>query len=300
MRVFAGEDSIEMPQRAGVSAVHALLAVNIAVYFLQLTVLSADGVAGALGLDPARMPGAWWTLMSYMFVHVSLWHLAANMVTLWMFGTRLEQAWAKRSFVYFYFWCGVGGAVAHLLFSGGAMLVGASAGVSGVMLAYAMRWPDEEVFLFGMIPMKSRWLILWMVGVNVAIGLSADTMIGWKAHLGGLAFGWLFLQAAAVGGVESMRRLVSAVPDDPDEMPHAVPRIQSRVKQRTLVRDEVVARSNAIAPARQTAPAERDTPAEKRARVNMVLDKISRDGMNSLSDEERKLLDDASRMLRDG
>jgi hypothetical protein len=66
------------------------------------------------------LEGEWWTLVTYMFVHAGLMHLAFNMFTLWMFGPRLERAWGTRAFTWFYLWCGLGGAAAHALFVRGA------------------------------------------------------------------------------------------------------------------------------------------------------------------------------------
>src|SRR5438132_11284957 len=94
-------------------AVQWLLALNIGVYFLQLTLFGSDAVYSALGLDPARFPTAWWTVRTYMFVHAWLAHLAFNMLTLWMFGPRLDQERATRRCVQFYLWCGLGVAIAH-------------------------------------------------------------------------------------------------------------------------------------------------------------------------------------------
>src|SRR3979409_965925 len=90
-------------------AVQWLLALNIGVYFLQLTLFSPDAVFSALALDPARFPSSWWTIVTYMFVHAWLAHLAFNLFTLWMFGPRLEQVWGTRSFSQFYVWGWAGG-----------------------------------------------------------------------------------------------------------------------------------------------------------------------------------------------
>ena len=97
-------------------AVQWPLGLNIGVYFLQLTLFGTDAMYSTLAPDPTRFPAAWWTVGTYMFVHAWLWHLGFNMLTLWMFGPRLEQVWGARSFTYFYLWCGLGGALAHLLF----------------------------------------------------------------------------------------------------------------------------------------------------------------------------------------
>jgi membrane associated rhomboid family serine protease len=282
-------------------AVQWLLALNVGVYFLQVTLLSPGAVFSTLGLDPARFPHSWWTIVSYMFVHAWLTHLAFNMFTLWMFGPRLEQAWGTRAFVQFYLWCGVGGAVAHLLLARDTTVIGASGAISGILVAYALHWPDEEVYLFGVIPMKSRWLIAAMIAMNIVFALSPSSGIDWTAHVGGMAFGWLFLKLYSLGGLDRVRGWVSSVPDESEDMPRAVPRVRSRMRDRARGVDEVVARSNAVV-LRESKPLQHtpklETPKEYAARVNSVLDKISQKGIESLSGDERRLLEDMSRKLR--
>jgi membrane associated rhomboid family serine protease len=283
-------------------AVQWLLALNIGVYFLQLTLFSPDAVFSALALDPARFPGSWWTIVTYMFVHAWLAHLAFNLFTLWMFGPRLEHAWGTRTFVQFYLWCGLGGAVAHLLFAQHSSVIGASGAISGVLVAYAIHWPDDEVYLFGVIPMKSRWLIAAMIGMNIIFALSPSSRIDWTAHLGGMGFGWLFLKLYSLGGLDRVRGWVSSVPDESEEMPRAVPRTRSSMQDRGRRVDEVVARSNAVV-LRESKPLthvpKQETPQEYAARINGVLDKISQQGIGSLTSAERRLLEDMSRKLRD-
>jgi len=283
-------------------AVQWLLALNIGIYFLQLTLFGSDAVYSALALDPARFPAAWWTLVTYMFVHAWLAHLAFNMFTLWMFGPRLEQEWGTRSFVQFYIWCGIGGAIAHLVFARHSSVIGASGAISGVLVAYALRWPDEEVYLFGVIPMKSRWLVAALLGMNIIFALSPSSRIDWTAHVGGMAFGWIFLKLYAVGGINRVRGWVSAVPDESEDMPRAVPRNRAPMRDRGGSVDEVVARSNAMV-LRQSKPVQhvpkQETPKEYAARVNRVLDKISQQGIDSLTRDERRLLEEMSRKLRE-
>ena len=283
-------------------AVQWLLALNIGIYFLQLTLFGSDAVYSALALDPARFPAAWWTLVTYMFVHAWLAHLAFNMFTLWMFGPRLEQEWGTRSFIQFYIWCGIGGAIAHLVFARHTSVIGASGAISGVLVAYALRWPDEEVYLFGVIPMKSRWLVAALLGMNIIFALSPSSRIDWTAHVGGMAFGWIFLKLYAVGGINRVRGWVSAVPDESEDMPRAVPRNRAPMRDRGGSVDEVVARSNAVV-LRQSKPVQhvpkQETPKEYAARVNRVLDKISQQGIDSLTRDERRLLEEMSRKLRE-
>ena len=283
-------------------AVQWLLALNVAVYFLQLTLFGRDAVFSALALDPARFPAAWWTVATYMFVHGWLWHLALNMFTLWMFGPRLEEIWGTRSFTQFYVWCGLGGAIAHLLFASQVAVIGASGAISGVLVAYALNWPDEEVYMFGVLPMKSRWLVAAMIGMNILFALSPSSGIDWTAHVGGMAFGWLFLKISSLGGLTRVKGWVSSVPDEQEDMPRAVPRNRPAARDQARGVDEVVARSNAVV-LRESKPLQHvprhESPKEYAARVNRVLDKISQQGINSLTRDERRLLEEMSRKLRD-
>jgi membrane associated rhomboid family serine protease len=293
-------DAPESPRMT--RAVQWLLALNIGVYFMQLTLFGTESVFSALALNPARFPSAWWTIVTYMFVHAWLAHLAFNLFTLWMFGPRLEQVWGTRTFTQFYLWCGLGGAVVHLLFAQSTAVVGASGAISGVLVAYALRWPDDEVYLFGVIPMKSRWLIVAMIAMNIVFALSPGSGIDWTAHVGGMGFGWLFLKLYSLGGLDRMRGWVSSVPDESEDMPRAVPRTRSSMRERARAVDEVVARSNAVV-LREGKPLahvpKQETPKEYAARVNRVLDKISEEGIESLTRDERRLLEDMSRKLRD-
>jgi membrane associated rhomboid family serine protease len=288
-------------------AVQWLIAANVGVYFLQLTLIGADNMFAGLGLEPSEFPAKWWTIVSYMFVHAGLWHIAFNMLSLWMFGPRIEHLWGARSFLYFYLWCGIGGAIAHLLLEGSAGLVGASAAIMGVLLAYALRWPDEEVFLFGVIPMKTRWLVAWLVVINLAMGVSSTkggSGIGWFAHLGGLAFGWIYLRVSAFGGLDNFRRWVAPVPDEPEDGFRAVPRTRPR-RDRAAPQDpadEVVAKSNLVAakPVRSTVvpKAKENQVVHSAERLDTVLDKISKHGLESLTSEELQVLEEMSRKLR--
>ena len=285
-------------------AVQWLIAANVGVYFLQVTLFGGDTVINALGLASDRFPAAWWTIATYMFVHANLWHIAFNMLSLWMFGPRIENLWGAKSFTYFYLWCGLGGGVAHLVFDHNVDLVGASAAVMGVLLAFALRWPDEEVYLFGVIPMKTRWLVVWLVLINLAMGISANrtsTGIGWFAHLGGLVFGWIYLRVSAFGGLDNFRRWVSPVPDEPEDAFRAVPRMRPRARERDEGIDDVVAKSNAVIakPVRSTVLPKKtsDSNQPSAEHLNLVLDKISKFGIDSLTSEELAVLKEMSRKL---
>jgi hypothetical protein len=199
--------------------------------------------------------------------------------------------------------CGLGAWLAHLLFVRTGLLIGASGAIYGVMLAYATRWPDEEMFLFGVLPVKVKWLVAGYVMLDVVLAVINGGSVGGTAHLahlGGALTGWLYLQTRSAQGLDRLRQRVSQVPDVPDETPRAVPRSLPRPRERVNEIDDIVARSKAVVPARRPAPVQRPAPLNARPEqaIDLVLDKISRTGLDSLTSDERRVLEEASRKLR--
>lgn len=296
------------------AAVQWLIVINVALYIVQATVFSPADVQATLGFASHNVGHAWWTIGTYLFVHTGFWHLALNMYALWLLGPRIEAIWGSREFVRFYVFCGLGGWFAHLAFvPGDAVLVGASSAVFGVMLAYATLWANEPVLLFGIMPTTTRWLIVFIGALNLASGLTTGagtsgmgSPLTYLAHLGGVAAGWLYLRATAAVNLSRLRQSVSQVPDEPDDVPpRAVPKSMPRSRGRDNLQniDDVVAQSNAAVakrPPRRTpraaAPALDVIDATA---LDRVLDKISAQGLGSLTTDERQLLDDESRRRRD-
>lgn len=283
-------------------AVRWLIAINVAIYFLQLTVVRPEHMLDALGFQMRDLStNAWWTIGTYMFVHGGLIHLAGNMLMLWVFGPRLEHAWSAGGFTRYYLICGLGGWFLHMLFARNSLLFGASAAVLGVMLAYGTRWPDDEVFIMGVLPVRVRWLVAFSVGLNLAGGIWTVQMgegsgTAYLAHLGGLAAGWIYLRSTAMPSIDRLRQRVSQLPDLPDDTPRAIPRSLPRSREKLSEADQAVAKSNAAA----VRPS-KSLPVGKPARageLDAVLDKISRHGIESLTRDERKLLEEASQRLK--
>ncbi len=303
---FANEDDRIPPRMT--PAVRGVIALSVAVFFLQLTLVGAPDMLRWLAYSGSTVASQPWTVITYMLVHAGMWHLVSNLWLLFVFGPRVEHALGTRRFVAYYIWCGLGGWVAHATFAArGGYLLGASAAVLGVLLAYAVRWPDDEVQVFPLfITMKVRWLVVVLGVVNLLFGLSttaATSGVAYLAHVGGFAAGALFLYFGTVPEIERMRQRVSAIPDEPDEPPRAIPQPPARTRERTSTADDAVARSNA-ALVRQPRPT-RSAPLTSRVgqrkteELNLVLDKISRLGLDSLTLEERRLLEEMSKELRD-
>src|SRR5690349_3629521 len=151
MAYASAEPSYDHPRLT--PAVQGIIAVNIGVAFLQVTGWWDPGkMQELLGFQMHDLQGGWWKAATYMFVHGGFWHLLGNMYMLWLFGPRLEHSWSTASFLRYYIVCGLGGWLAHVVFVHDGLLIGASAAVYGVMFAYARQWKDEELYLFGVIP----------------------------------------------------------------------------------------------------------------------------------------------------
>jgi membrane associated rhomboid family serine protease len=300
MSSYAVPDDTDAPRMT--RAVQWLIAINVAIYFLQLTVVGARNMEFALGFQVSDLGHAWWTIVSYMFVHGGLWHIALNMYTLYLFGPRVEHSWSPGEFTRYYVLCGLGGWFAHLLFARESLLVGASAAVFGVTLAYVRRWPDEELYLFGVLPIKAKWLVPLLVTTNLVSGVFAGESgggVAYMAHLGGLAAGWLYLRTSSSTGIDKLKQRVSQVPDIPDEPPRAVPRSLPRSREKAQEVDDIVAKSKAMTTRRPAVLPPVAKPTVARASdLDHVLDKISEHGLDSLTSEERRLLEEMSKKLR--
>jgi membrane associated rhomboid family serine protease len=291
-------------------AVQGLIAITVAIYFLQVAAFGEADVWNWLAFRRSDLTHSVWTVVTYAFVHGGFWHILFNMYSLWMFGPRVEQMWSPGRFVAFYLWCALGGVLGHLMFGGTAMLLGASAAVMGVMLAYAMHWPDDELLLFGVVPIKVKWFVTILAVTDIVQGImvyassgASGSGIAYTAHLGGLAFAWFYLRTPSAQSLDRLRQRISPVADIPDETPRAVPRSAPRPRERTNERgsasDEAVAKSKAVVVKRQAQPALPRVASDPRAEaLNLVLDKISATGIQSLTSDERKLLDEMSRKLR--
>lgn len=143
-----------------------------------------------------------WQLVSYSFLHGGLVHILINMYVLWMFGTRIELAWGSKAFAIYYFVCVIGAGLVQLIVSSMSAntgtiypTVGASGGVFGLLLAFALTFPEERLMLlFPPVILKARWVALVYASIELIAGVTG-TMEGIAhfAHLGGMLFGFLLL-----------------------------------------------------------------------------------------------------------
>lgn len=160
---------------------------------------AAGQVFWLLSLVPEQVVhGYVWQLATYSFVHVGLWEILWNMLTLWMFGADIEQTWGTDRFLKFYFLCATGPALVVVLLSylfgrPTVPTVGAYAPIYGILLVCAVLWPERQV-LFIIFPMQMKWFVILVGAIALFMSLSG----GGPAALGlltGMLFGYIYLKS---------------------------------------------------------------------------------------------------------
>jgi len=161
--------------------------VIIAVNFLLFiaTVINRELIF-LLGLQPISFLQQPWTIVTSLFIHAGLWHIIANMLTLYFFGTYLSRLVGNNKFLTVYFCGGILGSILFILLAPPfSIAVGASGAVFALGGALAVMRPKLRVFVFP-IPVP---LPLWSAVIGGFLILSLIPFIAWQAHLGGLVFG---------------------------------------------------------------------------------------------------------------
>lgn len=277
------------------------------VQFLQWTVVLPVDVQSALGFRRGDVDlGRWWTTLTFPLAHPDVTLLLLNIYALVLFGPRLEAEWGTARFSAFLAVAAVGGWMLHLISGNTGPLLGASALAFAVLTAYAVRWGSATHLLAGGFEARGHWVTLFVAAMILLVGLGAGDGggTGFLAHLGGVAAGWLFVRATPVLMVERLREGVSALPDEPpdDQPPRAFPKTlpRSRARDRETI-DDVLSRTNAAAARRTTPP--RRAQQEKHPEplsIDAILEKISAEGIERLTPDERRALEEQARRLRDG
>ena len=179
-------------------AVKHIIIINL--LMLVLTYLNNPLMSKWFALNPISFLWKPWQLVTYMFMHGGFGHLFFNMYTLFIFGSVLENVWGTKKFLTFYFVTGIGAALVNIgvqyLTGSFALTVGASGAIYGILMGYAMLYPDSMLTLvLPPVSMKAKWFVLIFAGIELLLGISnnpADNVAHF-AHLGGLIFAFLLL-----------------------------------------------------------------------------------------------------------
>lgn len=211
-----------------------------------------------------------WQPITYMFVHYDFWHVGLNMFILWMFGVELEREWGTKEFIKYYFITGIGaGLIGIFLMPAPFVMFGASGAVFGIMLAFALRYPDRMVYVYFLFPVKVKYLMgfFFLISFFSTFGSTGDG-IAHAAHLGGIVVGFIYLKYW---------------------------KIHFKIKQ---MLGNISVNKQKKSNLKYTKGGDNKTEYYRRV-IDELLDKINRVGYLNLTEEEKKLLEEGSKYLRE-
>ncbi len=249
-------------------AIKGLLVATVAGFLLSK--LAGPQVLDLFGLVPQHTVfDRWvWQPFTYLFLHADIWHLLFNLFALWMFGMPVEAQWGPAEFLKYYFLCGVGGALLTCALTPHSAIpvIGASASVYGMLVAFAMLYPDAVVYLYFLIPVKAAHMAILFGALEFFAGATnATPAVARFAHLGGMITGYIYIRWWFTWKVHA-KSLAKGLVEREEAPPARAPR-----------------RAAPSAPAREP---ETDVMGE----VDRILDKILSDGLESLTDDEREVM----------
>ncbi len=194
-----------------------LILVNVLVFIA--TIFNENFMIGTFGLFyPSSTYYHWWQVITHMFMHGGFWHIFFNMYTLFIFGVVVERIIGSKKFLFFYFVCGLGAAALQMgtqwiemqMFmnsdSASALenivalkttpTVGASGAIYGVLIGYAMLFPDSRMTLiFPPVTLSAKWMVIIFAGIELFTGVFGFVDgVAHFAHLGGMLIGWLLIR----------------------------------------------------------------------------------------------------------
>ena len=231
-----------------------------------------------------------WQLITYQFMHGGFTHILFNMFALWMFGSSIEDVFGSKKFLIFYLLAGVSAGLLHLFVSpllGGApaVTIGASGSIYGVLIAYALFFPDNLIFLYFLIPVKAKYLIGFLVVIEFLAVDSASSGVAHLAHLGGALFGFLYIMFDKNSYV-SLKNLFNR-------------NFYYKSKPKRDIFTNPFSRSsqtdNDVQDANYYDINKKDEYEVSQEEIDKILDKISQSGYQNLTDREKKILFQASK-----
>lgn len=247
------------------------------------------------GQDAAGQPFNFqvWQLITYQFLHGGFSHILFNMFALWMFGSSIEDVFGSKKFLIFYLLAGVSAGLLHLfvsplLGSSPAVTIGASGAVYGVLIAYALFFPDNLIFLYFLIPVKAKYLIGFLVVIEFLAVDSASSGVAHLAHLGGALFGFLYIMFDKNSYV-SLKNLFNRSFYYKSKSKRD---IFTNPFSRTSQSDSEVQDANYYD------LNHKEETEVTQAEIDEILDKISQSGYQNLSEREKRILFQASKKMK--
>ena len=301
-----------------------LLIINVLAYLVGMVFgIHSGGFNDLFGLHFFLAPDfGLYQLVTYMFMHASLSHLFFNMFALWMFGCIVERTWGARKFLFYYMACGIGAGLLQEMaqfvqfymlaaenihgFSVSQIMtvakasavginlwttVGASGAIYGILLAFGMLYPEERMFIFPLpVPIKAKFFVVGYAAIELFMAFSTSgDGVAHLAHLGGMLFGFLLIRYWRRHPGRGYNRVGGRQFFDS---------MRSSWEQRTYRKADT---TNSFGHTSTRSNGERnpdwDYNARRRAsqeEIDRILDKIRRNGYDSLTRDEKQTLFDAS------
>ena len=257
--------------------VKKLLIANVAV-FVACNIFGVSEFLnwGVLSFDSAIRRGQIWRFVTYQYLHEDGWHIFGNMIGLYFLGTLLEQRWGGRKFFLLYTLFGIVGAMLHSLLSAldviqGGLLIGASGSVLGLIGACFVAAPQVRLLVFFVFPVSIRTvaIVLGAISLLSILGETKDR-IAHACHLGGLAMGFLWAWMEAKGIIRWPSRVQGSV--GPTGRKWVQLKIRKGAWERKMKRQQA-----------------------QQAEIDRILKKVHEKGLNSLSRQEKNVLQQASK-----
>ena len=274
-------------------ALRTILAINLVVFVLQMVLMALGGSAIAVGITNVfGFIPEWgvsmmqpWRLVTYMFLHGSVLHVAFNMLWLWWMGRPVEEQLGSRNFLVIYFGSGIGGALINLVFSpflGATLTIGASGAVFGMMVAFAMLFPRIPIMLLFLPPIEARFLVAGLIVIDLLLISSASDNVARIVHLGGAFWGYVLVKLYFRGyhydlWFEQFKQRFRSKPKPRKPSGKPSGKTTGKVTRMQTVTDaEIVEEHN-------------------QDDLDRILDKISKSGYEGLTAEEKRLLFELSK-----
>lgn len=238
-----------------------------------------------------------WQLITYQFMHGGFWHIALNMFFLWMFGIEVENLWGSKKFLTFYLMCGIAAGISQLIFppllnESVGYTIGASGGIFGVLIAFAMLFPERYLYVWFLIPVKAKYLIAFFVVLEFFSINSPGSDIAHLAHLGGALAGFIYMlyekkRGRAYGNYFSGGSSSSSMKED----------ILGKVRG---VSDMFKKKDKKVEDAKFFEVKDGNKKEEEitQKEIDEILDKISQSGYQNLTEREKKILFEASKKIK--
>ncbi len=276
-----------------------LLIINGIVFFISIIAqnivigdtLLDNIITRYFGLIPFSNP-VWsfypWQLITYQFLHGGFTHIFFNMLMLWMFGMEIENIMGSRKFLIFYLLAGIGGGLLQLVIGTGAgAIIGASGAVFGVMVAFAMFFPDRMIYIYFLFPVKAKYLIVFLMVIEF-LSVGNGSFVAHLAHLGGAVVGFLFIMADRQYNFNfdrffDMFKGNKTFSSSSDDLPKRKSPFSFGKRQ---VEDADFYEIN---------NSRNSSEKVDQAVIDEILDKISKSGYQNLTEKEKKILFEASK-----